>query len=119
MKSRAEVVKLIESQLNGDTDSYDRKNGAHHYGYQELRELLDFIYEGKPSNIDEFLINSDPRANDDEYVTPYTEEMFNKAKKKYDDNHRKMLESLNRQDFDITQDDIDKVKEIVIKPNLD
>lgn len=46
MKTRAETVKFLK-----DNDSCDRKydlSGKTHYGLFELRELMDFIFEGEP-----------------------------------------------------------------------
>lgn len=65
MKTREEVVAVVKKQLNGpDTSNGIRfgktpvdgrfKAGQFHYGVQELRELLDFIY-GPPTNISEEL----------------------------------------------------------------
>jgi hypothetical protein len=57
MKARAEAVSLIKSQFD-DWNSPSRpsalkKGCLFHYGKQELRELLDFIYEGEPQSEDE------------------------------------------------------------------
>ena len=52
MKTRREAARFIEKQLNNDTDdlpSLMDKYGRHHYGAQELRQLLDFIYDGPPA----------------------------------------------------------------------
>ena len=54
MKTRAETVAFVMSQLasryecsrNKGTRNYQR----HHYGVQELRELMDFVYEGQPAS---------------------------------------------------------------------
>jgi len=65
MKIREEAVAVINKQLEGPdisngtrfgkTPVYGRfKAGQHHYGKQELRELLDFIY-GPPTNTSEEL----------------------------------------------------------------
>ena len=59
MKSRKEAVDLINKQLQGPigkghafTTPLDKlaKGNQHHYGVQELRELMDFIYGGPPTN---------------------------------------------------------------------
>ena len=62
MKSRAEVADLVRQQLEDTPDtSAGRHNGvtilkgrrkAHHwhYGLQDLRELMDFIYDGPPDD---------------------------------------------------------------------
>jgi hypothetical protein len=44
MKTRAETVAFIEKP--GETDR--EKGGKHHYGKQDLRTLLDYIYESPP-----------------------------------------------------------------------
>ena len=49
MKQREEVARFVERQLSEDTCKRE-KGHKHHYGMQELRELLDFIYEGRPAN---------------------------------------------------------------------
>jgi hypothetical protein len=52
MKPRNEAVALVLEQLG----RYDKKVGRkHHYGRQELRELMDFIYGGEPQSKDEVL----------------------------------------------------------------
>lgn len=53
MKSREEVVKLIKLQLNdlnSERTGAREKGSKAHYGKQELRELLDFIYGSTPEN---------------------------------------------------------------------
>lgn len=50
MKTREEVARFIEIQF-GVSGSYQcklDKHQKHHYGLQEARELMDFIYNGKP-----------------------------------------------------------------------
>lgn len=65
MKARAEAIKLITEQMDGPEfrgyGSFTKKSnapkgGKHHYGYQELRDLLDFIYEGAPKEEAEKLL---------------------------------------------------------------
>jgi hypothetical protein len=52
VKPRNEAVRLILEQLG----RYEKKVGQqHHYGRQELRELMDFIYEGEPQGPQEIL----------------------------------------------------------------
>ena len=49
MKQREEVARFIEKQMRDP--SYRcalPKPNTHHYGLQELRELMDFIYGGEP-----------------------------------------------------------------------
>jgi hypothetical protein len=43
---REKVVKFIVDQLANKKDK--PVGGTHHYGKQELRDLLDFIYGGEP-----------------------------------------------------------------------
>lgn len=58
IKSRKESVNLIRKRLDG-IEMPKKEGGAHHYGRQELRELMDFIYGGKPKNYDEKLVKSE------------------------------------------------------------
>ncbi len=65
MKTRAEAAALARRQLQDSPDTSGgyykgktlidgrEKGNQHHYGKQELRELLDFIYGGPPENDDE------------------------------------------------------------------
>ena len=54
MKKREEVVAFIKYQLN-TTDYEESKRNAFHYGRQELKSLLDFIYGGEPKKDSERL----------------------------------------------------------------
>ena len=45
--SRKEVAKLIEDQMYRGPSNSDKNH--FHYGYVELRELMDFIYGGPPT----------------------------------------------------------------------
>lgn len=60
MKTRKEVAKYINETF------YDSAGGRHkthwHYGVQELRVLMDFIYSGEPQGDAECV---DPKAHDD------------------------------------------------------
>jgi hypothetical protein len=49
MKPREEVARFIEKQMEGRYKCSREKNYAHHYGLQELRELMDFIYGAEPT----------------------------------------------------------------------
>ena len=52
MKPRSEIARFIEEQLNLNASNetmYDRKHRAYHYGLCELRDLMDFIYDCKPT----------------------------------------------------------------------
>jgi len=61
MKTRVEVAKFINYQLEEDfnkdsSEQYEckkEKGRQWHYGIQELRELLDFIYEKEPETEEE------------------------------------------------------------------
>jgi hypothetical protein len=55
MKARAEVVTFIQEQLDWKRESTKSKCSAHHYGRQDLRDLLDFIYGQVPQSDDELL----------------------------------------------------------------
>ena len=50
MKTREEVARFVEKQMGGRYICSRNKNYAHHYGLQELRELMDFIYGEEPQN---------------------------------------------------------------------
>lgn len=61
LKPREEVASFINAQLNDYTEEmFERKGRKHHYGVQELRDLLDFLYESKPTKESEY-IKSDLR----------------------------------------------------------
>lgn len=49
MKARDEVARFIKLQMNFETDAAKNKP-HHHYGFQELKELMDFIYGCPPEN---------------------------------------------------------------------
>ncbi len=56
MISRKELVKFVNRQLFGPNyDTLYNKFGKHHYGIQELKDLLDLIYKGVPENKEEEL----------------------------------------------------------------
>jgi len=50
MKTREEVARYVERQFDdyGDYECQLEKGGHHHYGRQEVRELMDFIFGGEP-----------------------------------------------------------------------
>lgn len=51
MKTREEVARFVEYQFD-PYSTYEcklNKGGCHHYGKQDVRELLDFIFEGMPT----------------------------------------------------------------------
>lgn len=51
MKTREEAVTFIHTQFDHGqgTITGRTKPSTHHYGLQELRELMDFIYEQEPA----------------------------------------------------------------------
>ena len=49
MKSREEVARFIEKQMHHSHRCPLPKPNTHHYGLQELRELMDFIYDAEPT----------------------------------------------------------------------
>ena len=52
MKTREEVARFIEHQFNAYSPYVCKlqKMSHYHYGKQDLRDLLDFIYEGFPAS---------------------------------------------------------------------
>lgn len=60
METREDTARFIEDTLMVHTCTRV-KRGRHHLGWQDLRVLMDFIYEGKPKSVKEEL------TNDDEY----------------------------------------------------
>jgi hypothetical protein len=50
IKSRREAARFIEKQLHHGHECKLEKGSQHHYGKQELRELMDFIYGGEPTD---------------------------------------------------------------------
>ena len=59
--TRADAVKLIETQMHWDGQKTD-KGGRYSYGLVELRELLDAIYGGPPATSDEKLCRHEGRS---------------------------------------------------------
>ena len=61
MKNREEVARFIEKQFdyNSDYKCEREKGDCSHYGWQELRDLMDFIYECEPKTKKEELTNTD------------------------------------------------------------
>ena len=54
MKTREEVARFVEHQFNSDCACKLNKGSepafsSWHYGRQDVRELLDFIFEGEPT----------------------------------------------------------------------
>ena len=67
MRTRAEAVALIMRQLERlgpdikvfkTSDKYEGRANAVHYGRQELKQLMDFIYGGTPELHDEVITGS-------------------------------------------------------------
>ena len=58
MKTRKEVARFIETQMGPYYKCRFEKGKAHHYGWQELRELMDFIYESEPLDDEKLLFDS-------------------------------------------------------------
>lgn len=51
MKTRAEAARFAESQfIFGGAQPRPEKGGFHHYGKQDVRQLLDYIYGRPPKN---------------------------------------------------------------------
>jgi hypothetical protein len=59
VKSREEVARFIECQMETAHEQTD-KHRRTHYGYQDARRLLDFIYDGEPTTDAERLVNTQP-----------------------------------------------------------
>jgi hypothetical protein len=49
MKPREDVARYIEKQMQGSYTCSRPKPHTYHYGLQELRELMDFIYGAEPT----------------------------------------------------------------------
>ena len=49
MKTRAEIAQFMDKQLKGKVKRAPGKFAAYHYGRCELRQLLDFIFDGRPT----------------------------------------------------------------------
>ena len=56
MKTRAEVARFLEKLLDEGLPS--NRKAAWHFGKMELRDLMDFIYEGPPANDEEEVFES-------------------------------------------------------------
>lgn len=55
-KTRAEVAAFVSQQMEEQPDElYRRKRSKSHYGKQELKDLLDFLYDGPPKTEEEKL----------------------------------------------------------------
>lgn len=59
-KARAETARFIEAQLkNLDAHGKVLHKSAWHYGYCELRALMDFMFSGEPKNEEDKLKNQE------------------------------------------------------------
>lgn len=69
MRSRKEAVWYLNRILGGEDKElmWDLKHNKVHFGYVEFRQLLDFIYDGPPTDSEEFVVNK----NGPEYRKPY------------------------------------------------
>jgi len=63
MKTRAEIARYIERQLDWRHKPKLEKGSKHHYGLQELRELLDFAFDSPPQTEEEKIRNIPPVFN--------------------------------------------------------
>ena len=50
MKTREETARFIERQMHWSHKCKFEKGSRAHYGWQELKELMDFIYGGEPND---------------------------------------------------------------------
>lgn len=58
MKTRKETVEFIIKQFEDERDGIVEKPNTFHYGFVELRQLMDFIFEKEPENEEENLNRS-------------------------------------------------------------
>ena len=59
MKQRSGVAAFINAQIAGYSPEEGSDKAHHHYGREELRALLDYIYQSEPQSDDE-KINGGP-----------------------------------------------------------
>lgn len=77
MKPREDVARFIEDQLKNGTKRY---KDAYGYGLQELRDLLDYLYESTPKNPKEELYRDDQDrfySEQSEYLEQLQKEIIN------------------------------------------
>jgi hypothetical protein len=55
MRTREDTAKFVAQQMSWKHECARPKGDKFHYGWQELRELMDFIYEGAPTTDTEML----------------------------------------------------------------
>jgi len=58
MKTRIESARHAERIFNSELRTVRNKEGKVHFGWQELRDIMDFIYGGPPVNDEEILVNN-------------------------------------------------------------
>lgn len=64
MKSREEVARKVEELMTNLSDElYILKDNKHHFGWQELKVLMDFIFGGPPKRKCDELRTSRKRNN--------------------------------------------------------
>lgn len=59
IKKRSEVAKFINDQVSAI--NVPEKHGAFHYGMVELRQLMDYLYDGPPESEDELIKQSEQK----------------------------------------------------------
>ena len=57
LKDRNTVARFIEKQMDYNHECSREKGEQTHYGWQELRDLMDFIYNSKPKHKEQELNN--------------------------------------------------------------
>lgn len=60
-RSRKLVVKFIEKQLAYNSNTSVSKGHCWHYGKEAIRQLLDYVYKGKPRGKGEYLLSDNIR----------------------------------------------------------
>jgi len=55
MKTRSEVAEFINNGGKSDAVEGYKVGDCWHYGKQDLRQLMDFIYDGEPEKEDELI----------------------------------------------------------------
>lgn len=50
MRSREDVAKFAADLIDGTRETTGVKGDKVHFGLQEVRDLMDYIYEGEPQN---------------------------------------------------------------------
>ena len=51
MKTREDTARYIEGLMyEGTNEAWEAKDHKHHFGWWELRRLMDFMYEGCPND---------------------------------------------------------------------